>query len=291
MPTLQTHNGYPLWRYIPSLPAAIVFAAVFGVLTIAHTWRMFRHRMWFCIPFVVGGLFEIIGYVGRAAAYNSTGALMPYVLQSTFLLLAPVLFAASLYMTLSRIIRAVDGASFSIIRPTWLTRIFVAGDAFSFLVQASGAGLRVQAGTGNSTMNPNLGTYVIVGGLIFQIAIFGVFMAVALVFNQRFKRHAGSSISHGVPWQSSLNMLYVTSAMIMIRNIFRVAEYAMGHDGYLLGVEWGVYVFDAALMTITMAWFFWRYPSQLKPALKAQSYGQQPGRGVLGSSDDLDIGG
>lgn len=220
---------------------------------------------------------ELVGYAGRAAAHNSTGTLIPYVLQSTFLLLAPVLFAASLYMTLSRIIRAVDGASFSLIRPTWLTRIFVSGDAFSFIIQASGAGLRVMAGTGKSDINPNLGANIIVGGLIFQIIIFGIFMAAALVFNRRFKSHARSSVSHGVPWQASLNMLYVTSAAIMIRNIFRVAEYAMGHDGYLLGVEWGVYVFDAALMTITMAWFFWRYPSQLKPALKSLEHGSEEG--------------
>ncbi|KAM5354686.1 hypothetical protein ACJ41O_001333 [Fusarium nematophilum] len=267
MPKLETHNGYPLWHYVPSLPAAIIFAIVFSILTIGHAWKMFRHRMWFCIPFVVGGVFEVIGYAGRAAAYNATGALIPYVLQSTFLLLAPILFAASLYMTLSRIIRAVKGAAFSIIAPRWLTRIFVCGDAFSFLVQASGAGLRVKAGNGDGT-NPNLGTNIIVGGLIFQIVIFGVFIVTAVVFNQRFKKNAVSdSLEYDVPWQASLNMLYITSLMVMVRNIFRVAEYAMGSDGYLLSVEWGVYVFDAALMTVTMAWFFWMYPSQLKQAL------------------------
>lgn len=56
MPTLETYNGYHLWRYVPSLPASIVFAALFGLLTIAHAWRMLRHRMWFCIPIVVGGI-------------------------------------------------------------------------------------------------------------------------------------------------------------------------------------------------------------------------------------------
>ncbi|KAJ4172641.1 hypothetical protein NW754_002843 [Fusarium falciforme] len=271
MPKLETHNGYPLWRYVPSLPAAIVFVVIFGILTIGHAWKMFRHRMWFCIPFVVGGIFEIIGYAARAVAYNSTGALMPYVLQSALLLLAPILFAASLYMTLARVVRAVKGAPFSIIAPRWLTRIFVFGDVFSFIVQASGAGLRVQAGN-NPDIDPNLGSNIIVGGLIFQIAIFGVFIATALIFNSRFRRHvAGGAVVYDVPWQESLNMLYVTSMMIMVRNIFRVVEYAMGSDGYLLSVEWGVYVFDAALMTLTMAWFFWRYPSQLKQAIKANS--------------------
>ncbi|RSL74306.1 hypothetical protein CEP53_000336 [Fusarium sp. AF-6] len=267
MPTLETHNGYPLWRYIPSLPAAIVFVVIFGILTIGHAWKMFRHRMWFCIPFVVGGIFEIIGYAARAIAYNNTGELIPYVLQSALLLLAPILFAASLYMTLARVVRAVKGAPFSIITPRWLTRIFVFGDVFSFIVQSSGAGLRVQAGN-NPEIDPNLGSNIIVGGLIFQIAIFGVFIATALIFSSRFRRHvAGGAVVYDVPWQESLNMLYVTSMMIMVRNIFRVVEYAMGSDGYLLGVEWGVYVFDAALMTLTMAWFFWRYPSKLKRAI------------------------
>lgn len=63
----------------------------------------------------------------------------------------------------------------------------------------------------------------------------------------------------------------------MTRNLFRVVEYAIGHDGYLLGVEWGVYVFDAALMTVTMGWFLWRYPSQLKLALKARESGVEDG--------------
>ncbi|KAL1853991.1 hypothetical protein Daus18300_011580 [Diaporthe australafricana] len=229
---------------------------------------MFRHRMWFCIPFVVGGLFEIIGYVGRALAYNSTGELIPYVLQSTLLLLGPVLFAASLYMTLSRVIRGVNGGHCSLIAPRWLTRIFVFGDVFSFIIQASGAGLRVQAGMGKSSIDPNLGSNVIVGGLIFQIIIFGLFIVTTAMFNMKFQKDPMAANAHDIPWQSTLGMLYMTSAFVMIRNIFRVAEYAMGSDGYLLGVEWGVYVFDAALMTLTMAAYLWRYPSKLRPIIK-----------------------
>ncbi|KPM37536.1 hypothetical protein AK830_g9016 [Neonectria ditissima] len=264
MPTLETYNGYPLWRYIPSLPAAIVFTVIFALLTIAHCWKLFRHRMWFCIPFAVGGLFEIIGYIGRVLAHNSTGTLIPYVLQSIFLLIAPILFAASLYMTLGRVIVAVHGESCSMIAPRWLTRIFVFGDLFSFLIQSSGAGLRIQSGSGKSKSNPNLGSNIIVGGLIFQIAVFAVFVVTAVRFHLKFRQHEGAKEMLDVPWQGCLQMLYITSAFIMIRNIFKVAEYALGSDGYLLGIEWGVYVFDASLMTLTMSCFLWRYPSQLR---------------------------
>lgn len=39
-------------------------------------------------------------------------------------------------------------------------------------------------------------------------------------------------------------MLYATSGLIMLRNIFRVVEYAMGQEAYLLSNEWCVYIFD-----------------------------------------------
>jgi hypothetical protein len=59
-------------------------------------------------------------------------------MQSLLLLLAPALFAASIYMVLGRIIRLTDGEAYSLIRVSRLTKIFVAGDVLSFLVQSTG---------------------------------------------------------------------------------------------------------------------------------------------------------
>jgi hypothetical protein len=56
-----------------------------------------------------------------------------------FILLAPALFAASIYMILGRIIILVDGQDHSMIRPQWLTKIFVIGDVVCFLLLAGGA--------------------------------------------------------------------------------------------------------------------------------------------------------
>ena len=59
-------------------------------------------------------------------------------MQSLLLLVAPALFAASIYMVLGRIILLTDGEKNSLIRQKWLTKIFVAGDVLSFLVQSGG---------------------------------------------------------------------------------------------------------------------------------------------------------
>jgi hypothetical protein len=62
----------------------------------------------------------------------------PYILQSVLLLVAPALFAASIYMELGRIVLMVDGERSLFIRRTWLTKLFVTGDVLSFLMQSSG---------------------------------------------------------------------------------------------------------------------------------------------------------
>lgn len=85
-------------------------------------------------------LVEGVGYIGRLMSSTETPnwTLGPYVMQSTLLLVAPALFAASIYMELGRIIVLLHGEDLSIVRVNWLTKIFVAGDVLSFLMQASG---------------------------------------------------------------------------------------------------------------------------------------------------------
>ena len=167
-------------------------------------------------------------------------------------------------MTLGRTIRSVNGDQYSIIPPRWLTRIFVTGDVVSFMIQGGGAGILVKA---DSESSQSTGENVIIGGLIFQILIFAIFITAAFVFNVRFKKGSCSRLavdsSRHTAWQATLLMLYATSVLIMIRNIFRVIEYAMGHQGYLLAHEWTVYVFDAVLMFFTMVIFAFKYPSRL----------------------------
>ena len=83
---------------------------------------------------------EWIGYVGRAVSAHETPnwTLGPYVVQIMFILVAPALFAATIYMELGRIIMLCDGAHHSLVKLKWLTKIFVAGDVLSFVMQALG---------------------------------------------------------------------------------------------------------------------------------------------------------
>ena len=85
-------------------------------------------------------LVEWIGYIGRAISATQTPdwTLGPFLLQTLLLLVAPGLFAASIYMQLGRIIRVTGGEKYFLVRRTWLTKVFVIGDVVSFGIQAAG---------------------------------------------------------------------------------------------------------------------------------------------------------
>ena len=67
----------------------------------------------------------------------------PYIIQSILLLLGPTLFAASIYMILGRLIVLLEADSYSVIRPRWLTKVFVLGDLLSFFAQGGGTLARI----------------------------------------------------------------------------------------------------------------------------------------------------
>lgn len=217
-------------------------------------------------------LVEVIGYLGRILAYDATGQLPPYLLQSLFLLLAPVLFAASLYMTLGRIILAVDGTRYSVIPPRWLTRLFVATDVISFMIQSGGAGMLSSGSASQSKVD--LGQNIIVAGLIFQLVAFSCFILTSVIFHLRARKDAATSMK--ISWKGLIIALYLTSALIMIRNIFRAIQYSMGEDGYLLTHEWTIYVMDGLLMVFVTVVYAWKYPSRLH-ATKTINYDTELG--------------
>ena len=169
----MANDSGPQWvayRYDPSMAAAILFCILvrlvrvntctafnpaagslafskvstdvkqFSALTILHFTNLIRTRTWVLIPFLIGGFFESIGYIGRILSANQTPdwTLGPYIMQTLLLLLAPALFAASIYMVLGRIILVTEGQRHAVVTVKWLTTIFVMGDVVSFLAQSGG---------------------------------------------------------------------------------------------------------------------------------------------------------
>lgn len=78
-----------------------------------------------------------MGYIGRYLSYQQAPdyTLGPYIQQTLLLLVAPALFAGSIYMQLKRIIITIQAEQHSPVRVRWLTKLFVTGDILSFFAQ------------------------------------------------------------------------------------------------------------------------------------------------------------
>ncbi|KAM0081140.1 hypothetical protein ACKRZS_006689 [Fusarium odoratissimum] len=259
------HADWSFYRYEPSTAAAVIFVVLFSITTIIHVFQLIKTKTWYMLAFCLGGISEIAGYIGRAI--NSTEdpgcwTLGPYVVQSVLLLIAPALMAASIYMILSRVILLTEGEVHAVIRRRWLTKIFVVGDIISIELQSAGGSMMSGANEGNNLMK--IGEYVIIGGLFFQLAIFGIFIVVVSVFHRRMNRSpTNKSLEPSIRWRHYLTTLYITSGFIWVRSLFRVIEYLDGNDGYLMRTEAFMFVFDATLIWIVMVWMNWYHPSEI----------------------------
>lgn len=230
-----------LWHYSPSQALCILALVLFGLSALWHILQVIKFRQKFFIPFVLGTIFQVIGYIGRLGCIHDLDSLNYYMVQSLFVLLAPIFYAVSIYSLLGKIVQYVGAEDQSPIRPTRITCIFVIGDIISFLMQSTGGGMMA-----SSTDKADLGSNIILIGLVIQLIFFFFFIFLTTVFHQR-TRDWGVKESEG-DWKRLLKVLEISSVLIFVRSIYRVAEYAQGFSGYLISHEIYLYVFDALMM-------------------------------------------
>ncbi|KAJ1547061.1 hypothetical protein HK405_006671 [Cladochytrium tenue] len=256
--------SYSLFGEKPNKQLAYVAAAVFVVTAIVHLAQAIRFKTRYMAPAIIGALMEALGYFARTKAIDDPFNTSVYAVQQFFIVIAPVLVAATQYITLEHIMVHVD-SSLAPVRPSLVAKIFVGGDAVSFVVQAAGSGLLV----GGTTMDMvNTGNWILIGGLLLQILSFSCFLVLCVVFNRRAARAqadraeavaaAGGAMaalpaSHVNPrWPALFLALMFGSACVMIRSVFRVIEFAKGYDGPIATNEIYMYVFDTILMAVAL---------------------------------------
>ncbi|KAL2823808.1 RTA1 like protein-domain-containing protein [Aspergillus cavernicola] len=260
-------SEFKFYRYNPSIGAAVVFTILFIVASGIHTYQVALTRTWFLIPFVLGGYFEWIGYIGRAISGTESPdfTLNPYILQTLLLLIAPTLYAASIYMELGRIVLITDGEAYCWIRRQWLTKIFLLGDIISFIMQGAGGGIMASGSASALTTGEN----IIIAGLVIQLLFFSLFVYTSIRFHLGMHRGPSPKVLHSQPpWEKHIYALYAGSLLIFVRCLFRLIEYAQGNDGYLVSHEVFLYIFDGVLMLLVMVVFAWVHPSEINAVLK-----------------------
>ncbi|KAF2141573.1 uncharacterized protein K452DRAFT_271181 [Aplosporella prunicola CBS 121167] len=276
---------FDFYKYNPSATAGWAFLILFAIGGTVHSGWMIYLRSWFFIPLILGCAGEAGGYWGRIKAHDHIRSSGPYLLQMMLLLASPPFLACTIYMTLGRIIRNLDAHKLSLIRTTWLTKLYIVIDVGSFVAQIMGSAM--QASADGAAKGVKIVTY----GLVFQEVAFVFFLLIAGLFHVRLNRTPTPLSRHPqVRWQRHMWALYATSGLIFVRNLYRIVEFVQGGDGTVATHEAFMYVLDAGLMLSVVVVFAVVHPGQLMRAIQRvqKSPGLEEGRyGMVSSRESL----
>ena len=167
------------------------------------------------------------------------------------------MYSLTNYFVLGRVLFYVP--YLSPIHPGRVMSTFVGLDVIVGILTGNG-GSR-SADTSNSPSEMRLGADLVRASIILQLECFVGFNALAAAYHYR-------CVQNGVlndKLQRIISLLYVSSALILVRNIYRVVEVWEGVGGYLFFHEAFFYVFDGALMLVnTLMWNVW-HPMEFLP--------------------------
>lgn len=182
---------------------------------------------------------------------------------------APML-AATIYMSLKRVVNALDAAHHMPISVRWSSKLFVLFDVACFISQIAGSVMRSDANTAQK------GTTLVMVGLVTQVVIFFIYIALTACVHMRLIRNPTNLSEHPeLSWRRVIWNLYFVSVLFLIRNFIRIMEFKQGDHGWLLSSEAPIYIFDGGFMWVIVVMMALSHPGRL--ARKAARMGKEGG--------------
>ncbi|KAL6710144.1 hypothetical protein ACN47E_009935 [Coniothyrium glycines] len=261
-----------LYGYYPSIGANGFFAAFFGLCLIIQIALGIRYKTWtFMIALGLGCVGELIGYIGRIMLYKNPYDELGFQIQICCLIIAPAFVSAGIYLTLKHIVLSF-GESWSRLRPAqWYTRIFIAGDIFSLILQGAGGGIAATAEPGSNLQD--VGTNLMIAGVVLQVvilAVFGSLLADYTLRTYRRRDHLSSeamALFHKTSFRAFILAVIIAYLGIFIRCVYRIPELTGGWGSELMRNEPEFIVLEGVMIVISVLVLTVFHPGYCFPAL------------------------
>ncbi|KUJ13210.1 RTA1-domain-containing protein [Mollisia scopiformis] len=229
-------NGYvdpsacnALYEYYPSFGAAVLFSFLFSTVTALHIFQAAKFHKKFCWVIIMGCIWEAASFILRTISTKHQQNTNLYTYSFLLVLLAPLLINAFDYMILGRMVHFfLPSKSLLHIPGSRFSRYFVWLDIIAFLVQLGGG--MIVSGTNVKPSTFHLGIHIYMGGIGLQQFFICVFTGLAIMFHREMLKleRSGQFVEKG--WKRLLFTLYGSLALITLRIIYRLVEYARGED-------------------------------------------------------------
>mmetsp|Transcript_12906 Transcript_12906/g.17702 ORF Transcript_12906/g.17702 Transcript_12906/m.17702 type:complete len:302 (+) Transcript_12906:31-936(+) len=243
------------FHYYASHIGAEIWIALFGVTAIVGLFMSMRYKAtyMYILPFCAA--IEAAGYGTRLQSAENP-ELTPFIVSTLFILLAPIFLALINYTTVGKLIEST-GRRIGCINPSSISYWFFASDFAGLIIQGIGGSVLASATT-QATFD--LGANIILAGLSIQIFFFSVFtfMMFQSAYSSTFNLYARDDL------KTAFNVLFSTTILIYVRNLFRLIEYASGHTSYITTHEWCFFTFESAPMfLVCLAYCIWPFGATL----------------------------
>ncbi|TFK99442.1 RTA1 like protein-domain-containing protein [Pterulicium gracile] len=232
-----------VYHYVPNKIPAGIAAGVFFVVSLILFRHTFKMRSWWSLCLPIGAMFYALGFILRIVlSVNEANldSLILFILTQLIIICAPAAFLAFNYILYGRLLDGRVSPEFSIMRPSIVSRVFIISDVTTFLLQASGGGI-----TAIERM-ASAGKTLMIFGLSAQLASYVVFWIMFAILHIR--AHRAGDLRTKQPWHKIIWVLHFSSVCVLIRCIFRTAEWSVPADHALITKEWVFYVLDVVTL-------------------------------------------
>ncbi|KAG7442719.1 RTA1-domain-containing protein [Guyanagaster necrorhizus] len=279
----SSKNGDYRYGYTPTEYVAIIFVALYGASTFAHTVQSLHYRMWWPFPTIIlAGVLETLGWSARLWSSFSPTLRNPYMIQIVTTILGPTPLVAGNFIILGEIISLL-GPAYSRLSPKYYSRIFVSFDIISLIVQGTGGGIAASA---NDDKGTKLGGNIMLGGIVFQLVVISCYAILAAEFLVRYRKNRpiysrfGSSTMRQSEATLPINEQYFRGELsskirlmiialafntlcLYIRAIYRTIELSDGWKGRIITTEVYFNVLDGAMVVLAIYTINFAHPGLL----------------------------
>jgi hypothetical protein len=172
---------------------------------------------------------EAGSYYLRHQSHDNQRQILPFILSTLLIMGAAPMLAATIYMSLKRIVSQIAGS-------------------------AMRADVKSQS----------TGTTLVMAGLVTQVVIFIIYIALTARVHIRLNRNPTKLSDHpALTWRKYMWNLYFISGLFLVRNFIRIIEFKQGDDGWLLSNEAPIYIFDGGFMLTIVVMMAAVHPGRL----------------------------
>ncbi|TPX09583.1 uncharacterized protein E0L32_009184 [Thyridium curvatum] len=259
-----------IWFYAPNKGAPVFFAVAFAASGLLHLWQSLHYKSWKLTGlYVFTSTIFAAGFIMREIGAFNYESIEIYIASIVLVFVSPPLYELANYYILGRILYYCPYYS-----PIHPGRVLTTFTGLSILVEALNANGAVN--TANTTLPASTqatGRALLKAALVLQLAIIVTFAGLAVTFHVRCRR-AGV---RNAGLYGALATLYGSTALLLVRTVFRTAEYftiaQLNAGGVadpnalspLVRYEWFFYVFEAGLMLGNTVLLNARHPRRYLP--------------------------